>query len=139
MALLARRDYLRAELAEKLQARGFEAAATAEVLAALTAERLLDDARCAERFVAYRAERGHGPLRIGRDLRAQGADPALIDAVLAAGPDWRALARQVRRRKFGAAPPDGWAEKARQARFLQYRGFSSDDIRAATGAELELD
>ncbi len=139
VALLARRDYLRNELGERLRARGFEAAATAEVLAALTAERLLDDARCAERFVAYRAERGHGPLRIGRDLRAQGAEPALIEAVLAAGPDWRTLAGQVRRRKFGAAAPAGWAEKARQARFLQYRGFSSDDIRAATGAELELD
>ena len=139
VTLLARRDYLRAELGERLRTRGFEAAATAEVLAALTAERLLDDARCAERFVAYRAERGHGPLRIGRDLRAQGAEPALIDAALAAGPDWRTLACQVRRRKFGAAAPAGWAEKARQARFLQYRGFSSDDIRAATGAELELD
>ena len=139
MALLARRDYLSVELGEKLRARGFAAMATAEVLAALAAEHLLDDARCAERFVAYRAERGHGPLRIGRDLRAQGAEPALIEAALAAGPDWRGLACQVRRRKFGAALPSGWAEKARQARFLQYRGFSSDDIRAATGAELELD
>ncbi|EQD46673.1 recombination regulator RecX, partial [mine drainage metagenome] len=92
-------------------------------LAALAAEHLLDDARCAERFVAYRAERGHGPLRIGRDLRAQGAEPELIDAALAAGPDWRALACQVRRRKFGAALPAGWAEQARQARFFAVSGL----------------
>jgi regulatory protein len=139
VALLARRDYFGTELAAKLQARGFAADATVAVLATLTAERLLDDARCAERFVAYRAERGQGPLRIGRDLRAHGAADALIEAALAGGPDWRALAARVRRRKFGATLPSGWAERARQARFLQYRGFSADDIRAATGAEFELD
>lgn len=139
MALLARRDYFTVELRRKLRSRGFDEAATAAVLAALSLERLLDDARCAERFVAYRAERGQGPLRIGRDLKAQGVTPELIETALAAGLDWRALAGQVRRRRFGAAAPQDWAERSRQARFLQYRGFSSDDIRAATGADLEVD
>ncbi len=139
LALLARRDYFSAELGRRLIERGFDLQATAEALAALTAERLLDDARCLERFVAYRAERGQGPLRIALDLRAQGAPAELIAPALEAGADWRARAREVRRRKFGVAAPAGWTEKARQARFLQYRGFSSDDIRAAIGAELELD
>ena len=56
----------------------------------------------------------------------------LAEAALADGPDWAALARQVRQGRFGARPPADWREKARQARFLQYRGFSSDHIRAAT-------
>ena len=139
LAALARRDYLTTELDRKLQGQGFEPAATAVVIAALTAERLLDDARCIERFVTSRAERGQGPLRIARDLEAQGASPALIEAAIGAGPDWRTVARAVRHRKFGAASPASWPEKARQARFLQYRGFSSDHIRAALGAEFELD
>ena len=40
-------------------------------------------------------------------------------------------AREVRRRKFGASAPRNLGERAKQARFLQYRGFSTDQIRAA--------
>ena len=139
LTLLARRDWLTGELGARLRSGGCDPEATAGVIAELTQERLLDDARYAERYVASRAERGQGPLRIGADLASLGAPRELIEAAIAAGPDWRAVAAAVRRRKFGAAPPDSWAEKARQARFLQYRGFSSDHIRAATGADLEPD
>jgi len=111
----------------------------AAVIAELVQERLLDDARYAERYVASRAERGQGPVRIAAELGSLGAPRELIDAALESGPDWRAVAGTVRRRKFGAAPPGSWAERARQARFLQYRGFSSDHIRSATGADLEPD
>jgi regulatory protein len=139
LALLARRDWLASELSSRLQASGCEPHAAAALIAELVRERLLDDARYAERYVASRAERGHGPVRITADLASLGAPRDLIEAALEAGPDWHAVAAAVRRRKFGAAPPDSWAEKARQARFLQYRGFSSDHIRAATGADLEPD
>lgn len=139
LTLLARRDWLTSELSTKLQASGADGQVTAAVIAELLEERLLDDTRYAERYVASRAERGQGPLRIAADLGSLGASRELIEAAIASGPDWRAVAGAVRRRKFGAAPPDSWAEKARQARFLQYRGFSSDHIRAATGADLEPD
>jgi regulatory protein len=139
LTLLARRDWLTGELSAKLQAAGSDPEATAGVIAELVQERLLNDARYAERYVASRAERGQGPLRITADLASLGAPRELIEAAIEAGPDWRLVAGAVRTRKFGAAPPDSWAEKARQARFLQYRGFSSDHIRAATGADLEPD
>jgi regulatory protein len=109
------------------------------VVAELTEERVLDDTRYAGNYVAYHAGRGHGPRRIAADLRAFGLPSELIDAALAAGHDWPVLAREIRARKFGAAPPENWTEKVRQARFLQYRGFSSDHIRAATGAEVDSD
>jgi regulatory protein len=139
LTLLARRDWLTGELRARLQESGCEREAVAGVLAELKRERLLDDARYAERYVASRADRGQGPVRIAADLASLGAPRDLIEAALKSGPDWRAVAGAVRRRKFGAAPPNSWAEKARQARFLQYRGFSSDHIRAATGADLEPD
>ena len=139
LTLLARRDWLTGELSAKLQAAGCQPQATAGVIAELMGERLLNDARYAERYVTSRAERGQGPVRIAAELASLGAPRELIDAALESGPDWRAVAGTVRRRKFGAAPPDSWAEKARQARFLQYRGFSADHIRAATGADLEAD
>ena len=57
----------------------------------------------------------------------------------AAAEDWAALAREVRRRRFGLSPPGDYAERARQARFLQYRGFSNEQIRAALGPGEDTD
>jgi regulatory protein len=138
VTLLARRDYASGALCERLAARGFEVGATAAVVAELQREGIVNDARYAQNYVAYHAGRGEGPLRIASELRRRGVSGGLIEAALAEGPDWGALARQVRSARFGG-PPSSWAEKARQARFLQYRGFSSDHIRAATGAEADLD
>jgi len=139
VSLLARRDFASGELRQKLGSQGYDSAVAAAVVAELTEERMLDDARYAENYVAYHVGRGHGPLRIGADLRSLGVPATLVEAALDTGPDWRELARTVRVRKFGAEPPEDWTEKTRQARFLQYRGFSSDHIRAATGAEFDPD
>ena len=46
------------------------------------------------------------------------------------GPDFVSLARAAKVRKFGPDLPKDWKERSRQARFLQYRGFSTDHIRA---------
>ena len=139
VALLARRDLPSGELRDRLAARGFGPEATAAALAALAAEGALDDERYAHNYVAYHAGRGRGPLRIGADLRARGLSAEVIDAALAEGPDWHAAAAAARARRFGKAAPADWREKARQARFLQYRGFSADHIRAATGADPDTD
>jgi regulatory protein len=139
IAQLARRDFASGELRLKLESQGYDKALVAALIAELTQERALDDVRYAEHYVAYHAERGHGPLRIAAELRSLGVPDPLIDAALGTGPDWRKLAHEVRIRKFGAETPEEWAEKTRQARFLQYRGFSSDHIRAATGADFDAD
>ena len=139
IALLARRDFASGELREKLRSRGYDPEVAAGVVTELTEERLLDDARYAENYVAYHAGRGLGPMRIGADLLSFGLPSELVEAALAAGHDWRLLAREILARKFGAEPPADGSEKIRQARFLQYRGFSSDHIRAATGADFDSD
>ncbi len=120
-----------------LQEDGHPAEAVAAVIAELTAARILDDARFATQYVAYHAERGQGPRRIAMELGARGVAPRPYRGRLAAGPDWAALAREVRSRRFGLTPPESWAEKAKQGRFLQYRGFSSDHIRSALGPDFE--
>ncbi len=139
VALLARRDFASGELRQKLGSQGYDSAVVAALVAELVEERALDDARYAEHYVAYHAGRGQGPVRIGSDLRSLGVPSELVEAALSTGPNWRQLARDIRTRKFGAEPPEDWTEKTRQARFLQYRGFSSDHIRAATGAEFDPD
>jgi regulatory protein len=137
VALLARRDFATGELAARLQDDGHPAAAVAAAIADLTAGRILDDGRFATQYVAYHAGRGQGPRRIARDLAHRGVAPLHIETALAAGTDWAALAREVRIRRFGLKPPESWAEKAKQGRFLQYRGFSSDHIRSALGPDFE--
>jgi regulatory protein len=53
--------------------------------------------------------------------------------------DWAATARELRRRRFGVSPPGDYPERARQARFLQYRGFTAEQIRAALGPGEDID
>jgi regulatory protein len=137
VALLARRDFASGELRHRLRAKAFDDSTVAAVIAGLEREGLLNDERYAQNYVAYRSGRGQGPIRIAADLRKLGLAAAIVDAALAGGPDWRTLAARTRSARFGGQPPASWAEKARQARFLQYRGFSSDHIRAATGADPE--
>src|SRR3984893_13896620 len=129
VTLLARRDFASAELRAKLRSQGFDEGVAGEVIAGLAARGVLDDRRFAENYVNWHAGRGQGPIRIAADLRRHGLPEGLIEAALASGPDWQAVARRVRTTKFGRQPPASWADKVRQARFLQYRGFSSDHIR----------
>ena len=69
---------------------------------------------------------------IRAELRQQGIPDERIEQELqASGTDWRQLAGEVRRRKFGPGLPKSLSERAKQARFLQYRGFDADQIRAA--------
>jgi len=140
LALLAGRDFGRAELARRLERRGYPAGVVAAVVEGLVAERLLSESRFVEQFVGRQARRGHGPARIRAELRERGVADAEIDAGLdAAAEDWTSRAREVRRRRFGVSPPGDYAERARQARFLQYRGFSNEQIRAALGPGEDID
>lgn len=127
MNLLARRDYSRHELATRLQRRFGEQAGVESVLDWLQGQNFLNEERFAEAFVRSRIERGQGELRIRQELSARGLADELIDRVLAAAEcDWFELARQTHRRRFHHGPGGDMKEKARQLRFLQYRGFSGE-------------
>jgi regulatory protein len=138
VALLARRDFSRQELELKLQSQGYGTEEVVALVRDLIESRTLDDARFAHNYVSYHAARGQGPVRIRADLEALGVEAGLIESVLSEGqPDWLAVAREERRRRFGAEAPAGRREQLRQARFLQSRGFSSDHCRLAVGADFE--
>ena len=135
MDLLARREHGRAELQRKLIAAGFGADVAADALQQLAEEGLQSDRRFVESFVQSRINQGKGPLRIHADLGQRGVDAGLINDVLgAAGEDWFALARNARQKKFGRSQPADFKDKARQMRFLQYRGFEPDQVQAAVSA-----
>lgn len=140
LKLLNRRDHGARELAARLTERGFEAATAQAAVERLVQEKLLDDSRFAEHFVAYHASRGQGPVRIAHRLREAGVAAELIAAVVDANAaDWRRRCAEVRRKRFGAREPGSWAERGRQARFLSQRGFSADQVRAAIAKDLDGD
>jgi len=138
---LARREYSRAELRGKLlphvQAEAddvFEQAFDASgpvnldaLLDDLTARGWLSDERAAAQLVHAKRSR-FGTQRITHELRQRGIAENLIDQALPQLKESElGAAREVWRKKFGAAPQDE-KEKAKQVRFLQSRGFSLDAI-----------
>ena len=134
MDLLARREHAADELVAKLVRSGFDNAVAAAAVSELASEGLQDDSRYVESLVQTRVRQGKGAGRIRAELRQRGvADSVVEEAIAAANVDWIALARDVRVRKFGSGIPADFKEKARQMRFLQYRGFESEQIRSAFG------
>jgi regulatory protein len=139
LAMLGRREYASGELTSALIRKGYAAAVAAEVVAQMAEERLVDDTRYASSLVRVLAGRGQGPARIRQELREAGIPDEQVTAALDGGPDWSELAAEVRQRKFGTAAPPDWPERARQMRFLQYRGFSKDHLGRALGSSSGVD
>jgi regulatory protein len=125
---LAQRDHSRAELARKLGSHG-SAEEVEEVLARMGELGLQSDSRYAEAWVRSKAGR-FGAARLRSELARRGVDRELVDEAIAGECVESELdrARSVWRSKFGALPADA-REWARQARFLQTRGFAVDVIR----------
>ncbi|MGK9065242.1 recombination regulator RecX [Stutzerimonas chloritidismutans] len=129
MDLLARREHGRVELSRKLRSRGAPEALVEPALDRLAEEGLLSEARYLESFVRMRANAGYGPLRIREELGQRGLDRHDIDRALSeSGFDWNEQLQAVWQRKFGGARPADQKERARQGRFLSYRGYPLDSI-----------
>lgn len=129
--MLARREHSLYELQQKLVRKGCGAELAAEVAHDLETGQLLSDGRFAEDLLRVRRERGYGPLRIKKEMQDKGVDAQLIaHYVDAADPQWVEVLKRVRRKKFGDRRPKSYQERARQARFLQYRGFTFDQIQS---------
>jgi regulatory protein len=130
--LLAGREHTRSELTKKLN----PYATADEILAVLDELQALDlvsDERAAASYVRTHAAR-LGRTRLAQALRARGISGELATEQLDTQLDTETDNDEFQRahtlwnRKFGNVPKDA-KDWARQARFLQYRGFSTDVIR----------
>ena len=131
IALLARRDYARAELRARLLGSGMREpaadAAVEAVLDELAALGYLSDARYADAVVKRKAG-AYSRRAIAGSLEAHGVARETIGAALGElAQDDPAVIRALWERRFGRAPADE-REKARQVRFLQSRGFGLSAI-----------
>lgn len=129
MDLLARREHGRIELSRKLRSSGAPVELIEPALDRLAEEGLLSEARYLESFVRMRANAGYGPLRIREELSRRGLSREDIEQALRdSGFDWSAQLQDVWRRKFAGELPSDQRERARQGRFLSYRGYPLDLI-----------
>ena len=121
--MLARREYSRAELTQRLAHKGIPRDDIERALDELAAGGYLSDARYAQAVVAQRSGR-YGKRAIAHVLREKGI--AAPDALTAMAPladtDEIADASALWQQRFGAAPANQ-REKARQVRFLLSRGY----------------
>lgn len=126
--LLARREYTHVELRKKLGDDGTTEEIDA-ILVDLASRGLLSDERAIAGYL-----RSHGARFGAAKLKQTLRDKGVGDDAIAAGmadvelPDELDRARTIWQRKFHS-PPQDQREWARQARFLQSRGFSVDVIR----------
>lgn len=124
MDLLAIREHGRIELKRKLLRRGAKAELVDSVLDQLVVDKLLSDQRYLESYIRNRANSGFGPLRIQQELAERGINKnEIISAISASNYNWDELLKTVWQKKFNKLPLDQ-IEKAKQGRFLLYRGFS---------------
>ena len=130
--MLSSREHSVMEMTRKLQQKDFSTEVIDEVVNNLVNGNVLSDERYADVYVRMRSAKGYGPSRIKNELRERGVDEATIEQGFGENKiDWFALATEVRARKFGDDLPGDYAMKAKQMRFLQYRGFTQAQLSAA--------
>ena len=127
LQMLARREHTRHELERKLAPHAEDEAEVGCLLDEFAKRGWLSEARAVEQVVhARRGKFGSRRIRqelVKRGVDAEGMASAMED--LKAGD--RAALREIWRKKFASAPRNS-AERARQIRFLQGRGFELDMI-----------
>jgi len=127
LRLLARREHSRLELSRKLASHAQDPDEVANLIEDLVRRGWLSEQRVVEQLI--HARRGkHGSQRIRQELLDKGIAEELVAQAL---PQLKAgdieAARALWHRKFGK-PPRDMAERAKQVRFMQSRGFALETV-----------
>lgn len=134
MQLLSIREHSQWELKQKL-GNLCENSELSSLLTQLVEENYQSDDRYAEVFIRSKVSKGEGRQRIAKELSMKGVSAEICKRALdEAEVDWYEAAKRVKEKKFGLPHPTDYKEKAKQTRFLQYRGFTFDEIRYALEA-----
>ncbi|HSH54740.1 MAG TPA: recombination regulator RecX [Methylotenera sp.] len=135
---LGKREYSYAELGQKLKAFAEESDDIPALLEDLKKRGWLSDERFTEQIVHARKSK-FGSARVAHELREKGvADDLIANAVADVKENELANATEVWRKKYNS-PPKSRDEWAKQARFLQSRGFGFEIIKKVLNTTTEND
>ena len=127
--LLSRREQSRSELIRRLISRDIGNECAEHLLDQLAEQDWQSDQRFCENLFETRRNKGYGPIRIRAELEQHRIDPGLIDEVTAQSADeWLERLEQLYRKKYREPVIDSAKERAKRSRFLNQRGFSSEQI-----------
>ena len=133
VGLLARREHSEFELRKKLHSREFEDKDIDAAIERLLEKGYLSDSRYATSVCRYRVNKGYGWRYIANELKQKGVCSIIIQQLQNnCEIDWYLQAELAYNKRFGErqekAPKQAQKEQAKRIRFLQYRGFSHDEI-----------
>lgn len=127
--MLARREHSELELVRKLRAKGFPEEAILKVMTELAQKNYQSNDRFLENYISHRRKKGFGPIRIQAELMERGLPADLIEQALnASDSSWQFDLETLWQKKFKGKQPQDFKEKIQQMRFLQYRGFTLEQI-----------
>ena len=129
-AVLTRKEYSKKDLIEKLALYAENREEVLILVDELSRENYQSDQRVAEMVVRSQIRKGKGPNRIKLALRAKSIDKELAQNDMNEI-DWYDEAYQLKVKKYGVDVNKDPKIKAKQIRFLQYRGFEMDAIMKA--------
>jgi len=130
--LLSMREHSEFELRQKLAAKEYDLLVCETQLQVFIERNLQSDQRYLESYVRTAYIKGKGPQFIRQTLKQHNIEGAHVSEHLKGEDyDWHSSAIEVRKKRFGEDPPVDFADKQKQMRFLQYRGFEQDQINTA--------
>ncbi len=133
VGLLARREHSEYELRQKLNSREFASDEIELVIERLLDKDYLSDTRFAQSTCRYRVNRGYGWRYIANELKQKGVCSTIVQQLQKnCEIDWYLQAELAYNKRFGESRVKNaqitQKEQAKKIRFLQYRGFSTDEI-----------
>ncbi|OGT55414.1 MAG: hypothetical protein A3F43_03740 [Gammaproteobacteria bacterium RIFCSPHIGHO2_12_FULL_42_10] len=130
LALLLRRDYATQELIQKLKYKGYLADNINQVMDELARIGYLQDERYTANLIEKYRRKGIGPRRVLIELTKRGISEELIEKFLQdTDLVWQISAHTAWTKRFKGQKSQHRLERGKQIRFLQYRGFTDEQIK----------
>ncbi len=130
LRFLTRREHSRLELRRKLLLKHFSPELIDEVLDEVAKDNWQNDERYTQSYIRMRRQQGYGPVRIAQELQERGISAEVFSALLEENAAiWQESLWQLCRKKWQGKLANDFVERAKQFRFLQYRGFSIEQIK----------
>lgn len=130
--LLSMREHSEYNLLNKLLDKGLDETLCKQQVEQFKQKNIQSDSRFADSLIRGRARKGQGEVRIRAELNEHKISADIYLPVFAElAIDWFELAQQVLAKKYKTPVSGDWKEKQKRQRFLQYRGFSMEQIKFA--------
>lgn len=131
VSALSRRDHTQKQMELFLHSHSQDADLVSELMLRLNENGYLNDNRVLDNELRKYIDKCYGKRRIRQELRQKKfSSDSIESAIEKIDVDWHTLAKELKVKKFGTLNSNDDKAKAKQIRYLQYRGHEMSDIMA---------